>query len=316
MSAKQNQKFLPRVLVSVLACYALYLVPAYYFTGLDERLLWVHEMKTKKDGYALSEKKPKILFLGGSATLMGLNAEQVSRELGRPAFNMAKHAGLGLNFYLTEASSVARPGDVIVLIPEYELYQDGDTYNQMAFDYYRIFDHAHFQGVPLLSQLQFLRFMAVQHPFDAFLKHLLYRSARPGTTGYGSDNISPHGDQTKFLTVAYTGTEVDLPKKLETPLPALPRLLAFQRWCEENGIRFYLSFPNTLTPETPHAALYLEGLASSLKAAGLPTMGKPRDFFLERRYFTDTSYHLNKEGVGVHTAKVISFVRKLDLSRK
>lgn len=72
---------------------------------------------------------PRLLLVGGSGTAFSVDSQVLEDSLHRPVVNLAMHAGLGLTFMLRQVQTAARPGDVVLLTPEYFL-SDGDDYTQ------------------------------------------------------------------------------------------------------------------------------------------------------------------------------------------
>ncbi len=311
-------KFFFTAVATALFLFVLYFIPACFFTGLDESLLWVAEMKEKKQVYADREAGPRVLFYGGSATLLGVSAEENARVLGVPAFNMGLHARLGMNFLIQDAKKGARKGDTIVFLPEYELFNDDEEYSQMGFNYYRIFDLPTFRTIPLKKKARFLKFFIFQHPFDSFVNFLRYRHAKPGGTGYGSNNISEYGDQTILPDKIYSGASGGFSKMKVREPPALERLASFARWSEANGVRLIVSFANMAVPDDLHepgTKRYLENLVSVLRGAGIEVLGAPEDFFYPHTYFTDTYYHMNPPGVQLRSRQLAERLKKAGVGR-
>ena len=65
--------------------------------------------------------EPHLIIVGGSNIIFGIDSEILEEEIGLPTINAGLHAGLGLQFFLDIAEEYARPGDVIILVPEYPL---------------------------------------------------------------------------------------------------------------------------------------------------------------------------------------------------
>ena len=67
-------------------------------------------------------RDPSIILIGGSNVAFGIDSEILENEIQLPTLNTGLHAGLGLQFYLDVAEKYARRGDIVVLLPEYELF--------------------------------------------------------------------------------------------------------------------------------------------------------------------------------------------------
>ena len=65
--------------------------------------------------------EPHLIVVGGSNIIFGIDSPILEQEIGLPTINTGLHAGLGLQLLLDITEEYARPGDVILLIPEYPL---------------------------------------------------------------------------------------------------------------------------------------------------------------------------------------------------
>ncbi len=65
--------------------------------------------------------EPSLIVLGGSNVAFGIDSPSLQERFDLPVINGGLHAELGLQFYLDVASDSAKPGDVIILLPEWKL---------------------------------------------------------------------------------------------------------------------------------------------------------------------------------------------------
>src|SRR4051812_36376231 len=94
---------------------------------------------------AAAQHKPRVVILGGSGALFGVDAELMERKLGVPCVNLAVHAGLGTRYLLARARRDLRPGDVVVLTPEYQLWDEPpDPLTELAWGYATTYDKRFF----------------------------------------------------------------------------------------------------------------------------------------------------------------------------
>jgi hypothetical protein len=66
-----------------------------------------------------SSPSPKITFIGGSNVLFGVDGVEIGRRLHRPVVNMGVCLMFTLPYIFEEIKSSVKPGDLIVLSPEY-----------------------------------------------------------------------------------------------------------------------------------------------------------------------------------------------------
>jgi hypothetical protein len=65
---------------------------------------------------------PKLVLVGGSNVATGLDSAAVESALHHPVVNMGLGASLGLRYMLEEVKSELRPGDFVVISPEYDFF--------------------------------------------------------------------------------------------------------------------------------------------------------------------------------------------------
>jgi hypothetical protein len=132
-------------------------------------------------------------------------------------------------------------------------------------------------------------------------------SAKPAL--YSFQNMSERGD-IQGTDGSFFADDLDA-----LPAPAFTysrqsweRLRRFQSECRRRGVRVFLSWPALpaqLGRNEPAVRRYLEAIRTEAVRLGLPALGEPADYRLDRRYFFNTIYHLNQEGRAVRTARVL-----------
>jgi len=119
-----------------------------------ESAYWVRELMIVKKMLARSEPSPRLLFLGGSSTLFGIDAAQVQAETGMPSLNLGLQAGLALEEILAFGRDVARSGDTVIMPLEWGFYgcakmpwNDWQLRNAVAWD------RPYFESLPLSERI-------------------------------------------------------------------------------------------------------------------------------------------------------------------
>ena len=114
---------------------------------------WSFELNQRKRLMLEHVPPPRLLLVGGSATLFGLKAREIEAQTGVHTLNLGTHAALGTALILRVAQQDARPGDTVLLVLEYELYNYGKVKQSWAHkllvDYLVSRDPAFFQSLTL-----------------------------------------------------------------------------------------------------------------------------------------------------------------------
>ncbi len=95
-----------------------------YYAG---ELKWLLKMYQEKAAWAANiDASRRLIFAGGSGVYYTINSELIEKELKIPVFNFGLQGDLGLNVICPIILEQVRPGDIVVLIPEYLMLLDED----------------------------------------------------------------------------------------------------------------------------------------------------------------------------------------------
>jgi hypothetical protein len=262
---------------------------------------WIHGLYERKDLFVKRQPmRPggRIIIVGGSNALFGIDAELIERKLGVTTVNYATHGGLG-GYVLDRARTVISPGDTVLLCPEYELWHNRATdLSDVEWAYVCTYDKRYIWAHGPGPALRMLYSQPAQAYVDALLgwrEHL--RVTRKGLDGAHNLVLLDHcGD-----------LRADLPRRALTPGgiifadPADPACAAddfraFAAWARANQVRVLYSWPNMYHQSWPRGAP--PGAVSTpaatrafLDEMGFITLNEPSDTFYPRDWFTDTTYH-------------------------
>lgn len=95
---------------------------AVYTVRLNPEITWLIQLRDNKRAAAESKGSDRILLCGGSTVLFGLDSERIAKFTSRPVVNLGLHAGMGAPALLGFAAHFARPGDLLVLSMEPDLF--------------------------------------------------------------------------------------------------------------------------------------------------------------------------------------------------
>lgn len=249
---------------------------------------------------------PKIIFIGGSNLAFGMDCALIRRTLDYNVVNMGLHNGFGLRYIMNEIKDQINPGDIIVIIHEYDLNLEGaHTLLELVL---------YFPGS--LKYLQFTNYMDVlknfpvtlQRRFEGYLRRLFYKSQNAVTPGsYNRNNFNEYGDNTGHLnlpTNIFPGQRLNIHLAAAKPIEAINQ---FKRYVSQKGARLFFTFPPAPTPYfTPKKAVAAQYHILLKKKLECPVLGAPEDFVYPENHFFDTIYHLNKTGRYLRTVKIIS----------
>ena len=268
-----------------------------------------HYLASTRDKHALLETapSPRIIFVGGSSVAMSLDCSVIKKRL--PAYNpvnMGLHAALGLEFMLAEIEADLRPGDVVVLSPEYNLFLAD-------------------QGNYILLQVAELRpasFACVEwsRASDLGLNYLgrLVRRGVKGIQGRAEFTNDPpyvrrafneYGDMTMHWNMprpelVRMGLEFNesSPRYMEL---MIKRLNEFNSYCRGRGAAVLFVYPPFADKHFHEQREVVDKIETALaESLTIPILNRPADAVQPIDRFFDTSYHLFRQGVPLRSRQM------------
>jgi len=270
---------------------------------------------------AIATSPSRIFLVGGSGVPFGFDSPRLERAFQRTVVNLGITAGLGIEFFLNEVGQLARPGDWIVLSPEYSTWYGGC--DRTVIRQFLECNPTSLAAFPIPVQVQMLdryglgivggwlrRSVGLRDPLpDQPDEPMHYRRSRLNRQG---DYVGHFG-----LGASYADLPVDHPWRQPSRIrPVDPTMLdALQHFvdrCEQREVRVFHACP----PHPPDVFqadhVVIESNFESLTGIrGLTLLDLPRDAVLPLRKFYDTRYHLTREGMQERTERIIVELRRV-----
>jgi hypothetical protein len=284
---------------------------------------WTVRIIQRKTAAARAVNLPKLLIVGGSGGLFGVKARQLESTLGIPAVNLCSHAGIGTACLLELPRLVATHGDTVIIIPEYELYDYGDT-GRLDWGDAQYLDYMMAAEPARLRQLSSVHFalLTFRVPAARILEGWLARLHPPAPRTFSSyhpydpANVDDHGDMTGHRadriparSLGPVGISETLAFGLTPRRSGMRDLRAFVEWAKMNGIRVLAAFPVLCEQpaySAPATARTIHEIQAFWRELGVPLLGQFHDTLLPRRNFFDTEYHLTEEAAAFRTSDLAS----------
>lgn len=256
---------------------------------------------------------PRVMFAGGSNVAYGIDSREIEDSIKLPVTNMAIHAGLGLDFMLSELQHTARRGDFIFLSPEY--YLDEGRYK---------LDEEAAESYP--EAKKYLRTLAIKD-FPIFTDNIIEQMKTNKDVFFDkiSKKIFGAKKETTIASITSFNEYGDVVAHLNRPAPAtikdkkafeykywdgIQKINALAQYAKENGIHLYFVFPtysrNAYNTNKAVIKKYQNDLALNLK---VPVINSPEDFVYDDTEYYDTVYHLRKKARELRTQKLITIIR-------
>ena len=253
---------------------------------------------------------PRLIILGGSNMLYGVNSDTLQKYLQKPVMNMAMMAPMGLNFLLGDLEKDLRKGDTVLLSAEYEIDVDGDTeYLLWAADFYKpatefiVYKNKWQEKIKAICyhQIRMLQEIVSLKSANLLRDNLIYY--RGGISEKG--DIKSHenkGSRTFNKTLSHRDS-LDYSTQIEVINKYIKRY-------DEKGVKVYFSYANLAKTTYDSSKNAIHNVESQLnKNLHCKILGKPEDFVYPDSLFFDSYYHLKPKGRELRTKKIIELLK-------
>jgi hypothetical protein len=257
---------------------------------------------------------PKIVLMGGSGLIYGIDSGLLAKEFGVHVTNVGFYAGCGSAFAADYIVPYLSEGDVVVLIPEYHQFISGLDFNDFRCRAWMA--RALFPRIPLALY---------QQPRDLFLDVLFLARAKigsmlrwlphrfsgvvPGDSAYFRQEFDEHGDKRSGFDATPVLRDYE---RIDFDKPAIDRanvvLREFARRVEGRKAQFRIVPPATAASWYVNEQGALERLFAGLDPKFL--LGQPKDYVYDDALFQDTIYHLGPVGRRLRTERLSEAIRK------
>lgn len=288
-----------------------------------------YAIPAEKDGYIaaiqdkelllLSSKSPRIIFVGGSNLAFGLDSELVEKEFGLPVINFGLHANLGLETSLNIIQKYAAQGDIIVVVPEYEYFDDALAIyggNDLLSDFLET-DPANIQYIAEAKWID-LPLIALGIP-ERKINRKIAPLLTDWTRGvYIRSSFNSYGDVIGHIgkpPLDPNGIPADgvLQANRMLSTTSFELLDMFHQEITDKGGIVLFDFPSLRMRNCKNTGS--EKFASLLLAlktrTTIPLLSTPYDRCYPDNYFYDTKYHLIDVGREIRTQQVIKSLKPL-----
>ncbi len=270
-----------------------------------------------------STSPPRIIFVGGSEVLVGINSEMIHRRFGRAVVNMAVYGGFGISDMLHLIEPHVGKGDIIVIIPEYGVLKgdfDSDDFSN-KWIFLQSPKYAFEKIYCLNGKLEFL-VGDISDLLQCKIEGMwgeLWKGKNPfidGAAAYARRS-NRFGDLMKNWEFV-PAEKLAGRGRLLRPDPIKPVIIRtlndFYFAAAKRDAAVYLSFSGFPVGEYELNRAVIESMADQLrKSLRFPVLGSPADTIFPYEYFSNTIYHLRFEGRDRRTAILAGSMEKVKI---
>lgn len=272
---------------------------------------WLRQMYEEKSAIASQTEAPRrLLIAGGSGAHYTINSDLIAEELGMPVINLGLDGPVGLNAILTTLLEKVRPGDVVLLVPEYQILVDEDGIGDRTGGFVLSLGRPQLGDIPPKKLAQEILLTGVP-TLRAVTKSAWDLAEEGRLTGYYDAPLTERGDPTHFKP-----RESDWWKmKFNQPLSdhAEARIADFEEAVEAKGAHLVLSLPWVYADRTdPETMENVKDAARRLEEIA-PIIYNPETFNIQMdsSLFADTHYHLRPEARRVRSRQIVWEIRPI-----
>jgi hypothetical protein len=285
---------------------------AAYVTLPGDRTTYMAAIEDK-ERLLQSTPSPRIIFVGGSNLAFGLDSNLIRQRLGLPVVNMGLGAGVGLRFMLEQIKPQLRAGDIVVIVPEYEILQADSEFDGGVRTLAYTIGYAPQTIAYLRSPRQFYHLLlglgaAIRNKLD------LLHAPNPANRTEGRAAFDANGDFIGHLGKPQSSKielqPLDPVKVANLVRDAIPVMNEFQHFAQSRDVTVYMTFPphyGTISPDMSGMKPFFCQLKAQLD---IPLLGTPDAYFFDASYMFDTVYHLTAEGRAIRTERVIQYLEQ------
>jgi len=304
-------KLLILAFIGITVCYVLILSPIKY----------KHSLSLIINKYQLlsSCRDKKIILVGGSNLIRGVDSAKLSRQFNYNVINLGLFAGFGIPFLLHEAKNYLNPGDVVIVAPEMNFNANSwpnkeGTKWMLALDPIDSLIYVYPKNENWKNLFRDISELCCDKLF-VLLGHVL-GNKYDDIVGNGllsaESIINDHGDALNDISDKRHPHELDghgniLPSKIN--INFIHELNSYYSIFNANNIKMYMLFP--IYPYEEYIINYyqVENYYKQLtKKLKFDILGYYTDFLLPVGMFTDTVHHLSFAGKNIRTDRLIQIL--------
>ncbi len=281
-----------------------------YNVHLGGEAHWLKSLYENKIAIANQTPDPKLIITGGSGAHYTINSDVLSRAINMPVVNLGLDGPVGLNVILPSMLETVKPGDTVLLIPEYMLLLDEDGFGDRSGMFAVAIGQPGLGGIPAKQlALETLQMGVPSLRWAVKAARDLMKEGR--LTGYYDGPLTKQGDPTETKLREGAWWPLTIPDPV-SPY-ALQRIAQFKSEVEARGGELILSMPWIYgnTEEALTRANVQKSAEELSKIAPVLIDEETLNIQAQPTLFADTHYHLKPEGRKVRSQQLASQMKPL-----
>lgn len=276
---------------------------------------WIYEAYELKDALATGIKGVKVVIVSGSNSLFGIDSAVLEKAWTKPVINQSVHAGLGIRYILNRSKRILQQGDTVILPLEYSFYQSDGKPSEVYSDFILSRDTDYFYSLSTIDQFMVISSIKPKRLFKG-LKSSINEELESTAGIYGVQNINNYGDQINIEPNKMTAAEKSAVDNTYASIISVSNLSdyfidtmgSYIAWAQNNDICVIVMPPNYMffaEYKDHRYTAFHTNIKSYFSNRSTPHIGDNLTYMYDKKYYFNTKYHLNSEGVKLRTNQMI-----------
>ena len=124
------KKFIARLVIFNVVLFGLLAGICFFLPGTRARTSMLAQQRVNEQRLADTPGR-RIILVGGSGLSQGVLSSMIETNFNMHVVNTGLHAGLGLIYQMHSVQRYLRAGDIVVLVPEYSMFDSSTRYGDM-----------------------------------------------------------------------------------------------------------------------------------------------------------------------------------------
>jgi hypothetical protein len=273
-------------------------------------LSWLRRMYWQKIAIAEEVKENRRLIItGGSGAHYTVNSELIEQGLGIPVVNLGLDGPIGLDVILPSVIDQVRPGDIVLLIPEYLLLLDEDGFGDRSGQFGVAIGRPGLGGLPAQQLIQDVFLLGIP-TLRAVAKSSVDVFTTGQMAGYYSDPITERGDPTKDKERNAEWWKLTIDRPISDH--SAQRIEQFRQEVEAKGGTLILSLPWIYGSTDEKTKTNVQLTAEVLQQiAPLIYDEESLNIKTDSSVFADTHYHLLPKGRNLRAQELVQQLKPI-----
>lgn len=269
--------------------------------------------KYHKDALLANCPSPRIIFIGGSGLSFGLNSEMIKDSLGLNPINTAVHGAIGLIYMISSVKEYIRPGDIVVIAPEYQFFFGQNSYG--GEELLRTVLEVSPNSINTLSLRQWMNIYNYlpKYSFSKF-KPIDYLDTKVDSV-YSRHCFNNFGDEYRHWNLSKRHCSTYHPIHEDFNPRVIAELIRFKKQVQEKSAALYITFPGLQASSFKIIKAQIKRVESELIKGGFVLLGSPERYMIPDSLVFDAPYHLTKVGLDRRTHLLVDDIKNMGINQ-